>query len=41
LLWFTGLSGSGKSTIAHAVKGSLVQSGYHSVVLDGDKGGNR
>lgn len=36
VLWFTGLSGAGKSTIAHAVEEQLYQKGYHTFVLDGD-----
>ena len=36
LLWFTGLSGSGKSTIAHGVEENLYNMGYLTVVLDGD-----
>ena len=36
LLWFTGLSGSGKSTVANAVDELLHESGYHTYVLDGD-----
>jgi adenylylsulfate kinase len=36
VLWFTGLSGSGKSTIAHAVEEQIYQLGGHSFVLDGD-----
>lgn len=36
LLWFTGLSGSGKSTIAYALEQKLHQLGRHSYVLDGD-----
>ncbi|GAB5400289.1 MAG: adenylyl-sulfate kinase [Aureisphaera sp.] len=36
LLWFTGLSGSGKSTIANAVEKSLVEKGIHTYILDGD-----
>ena len=36
LLWFTGLSGSGKSTIANAVDELLFAQGMHSYVLDGD-----
>lgn len=36
LLWFTGLSGSGKSTIANAVEVSLFELGCHSYLLDGD-----
>lgn len=35
-LWFTGLSGSGKSTIANAVEKKLVDLGYHTMLLDGD-----
>jgi adenylylsulfate kinase len=35
-VWFTGLSGSGKSTIAGAVDELLYQRGVHSYVLDGD-----
>ncbi len=36
LLWFTGLSGSGKSTIANAVEKALFDKGLHTYVLDGD-----
>lgn len=36
VLWFTGLSGSGKSTIASAVEYRLNQSGKLSYLLDGD-----
>jgi bifunctional enzyme CysN/CysC len=36
LLWFTGLSGSGKSTIANALEKRLYQDGQHSFLLDGD-----
>lgn len=36
LLWFTGLSGSGKSTIANAVEKALVEKGIHTYTLDGD-----
>lgn len=35
-LWFTGLSGSGKSTIAHALEEVLHQRGCRTIVLDGD-----
>jgi len=35
-LWLTGLSGSGKSTIAHALEDHLVASGRAAYVLDGD-----
>ncbi|PKP90695.1 MAG: adenylyl-sulfate kinase [Alphaproteobacteria bacterium HGW-Alphaproteobacteria-16] len=36
LLWFTGLSGSGKSTIANLVEKRLHAMGKHSFLLDGD-----
>lgn len=36
LLWFTGLSGSGKSTVANAVEKALVDKGIHTYTLDGD-----
>jgi adenylylsulfate kinase len=36
VLWFTGLSGSGKSTIAYAIEHELFQRGSSVVVLDGD-----
>ncbi len=36
LLWFTGLSGSGKSTIANLVEKKLFALGQHSFLLDGD-----
>ena len=36
LLWFTGLSGSGKSTIANAVEKALIEKGVHTYTLDGD-----
>jgi adenylylsulfate kinase len=35
-VWFTGLSGSGKSTIAFTVEHALVQRGHLAYVLDGD-----
>ena len=35
-LWFTGLSGSGKSTIALELEKSLYNSGWKSMLLDGD-----
>ncbi|WP_462409613.1 adenylyl-sulfate kinase [Neobacillus sp. Marseille-QA0830] len=35
-LWFTGLSGSGKSTIANAVSSQLFRLGINEYVLDGD-----
>ena len=36
VLWLTGLSGSGKSTIAEALERRLHNSGYFAQVLDGD-----
>lgn len=36
VLWFTGLSGSGKSTVANAVESKLLNLGKHSYLLDGD-----
>ena len=36
VLWFTGLSGSGKSTIASAVERELHQQGIRTFILDGD-----
>ncbi len=36
MLWFTGLSGSGKSTIANIVEKKLNLSGRHTYLLDGD-----
>ena len=35
-VWFTGLSGSGKSTIANLVEKRLHAMGYHTCLLDGD-----
>ncbi|MEP7097377.1 MAG: sulfate adenylyltransferase subunit CysN, partial [Dokdonella sp.] len=35
-LWFTGLSGSGKSTIANLVEKRLLAMGHHTYLLDGD-----
>ncbi len=35
-LWFTGLSGSGKSTIANVVESRLYAHGVHTILLDGD-----
>ncbi|MBK6436349.1 MAG: sulfate adenylyltransferase subunit CysN [Rhodanobacteraceae bacterium] len=35
-LWFTGLSGSGKSTIANLVEKRLLALGHHTYLLDGD-----
>ena len=37
VIWLTGLSGSGKSTIAHALEQKLLNNNIHTVVLDGDK----
>ena len=36
ILWLTGLSGSGKSTIANAAARELFVQGYQVIVLDGD-----
>ncbi len=36
ILWFTGLSGSGKSTIANIVERKLTLAGRHTYLLDGD-----
>jgi len=36
IVWFTGLSGSGKSTIANLVEGWLALHGRHTYLLDGD-----
>lgn len=36
VLWFTGYSGSGKSTVAHTVEEQLHQMGCRTYVLDGD-----
>lgn len=35
-IWMTGLSGSGKSTIANVLENKLLNSGYHTFILDGD-----
>jgi bifunctional enzyme CysN/CysC len=37
VLWFTGLSGSGKSTIARAVERALFERGCQTALLDGDQ----
>ncbi len=36
VLWFTGFSGSGKSTIANLVEARLYGRGVHTILLDGD-----
>ena len=36
VLWFTGLSGAGKSTIANALESKLHELGKHTMTLDGD-----
>ncbi|WP_371185711.1 adenylyl-sulfate kinase [Thalassotalea maritima] len=36
LLWYTGLSGSGKSTVANAVDALLFERNCHTYILDGD-----
>lgn len=35
-IWMTGLSGSGKTTIAAALESLLLKKGFHTMVLDGD-----
>lgn len=35
-IWLSGLSGSGKSTIANSLEADLHSNGYHTYVLDGD-----
>ena len=36
VLWFTGLSGAGKSSVANALEMALFRRGHHSYLLDGD-----
>jgi len=36
ILWFTGLSGSGKSSLANAIEKRLYDLGHHTFLLDGD-----
>ncbi|MCE2495905.1 MAG: adenylyl-sulfate kinase [Flavobacteriales bacterium] len=36
VVWFTGLSGSGKSTVANCVEQDLMSHGFHTYLLDGD-----
>ena len=36
VIWFTGLSGSGKSTVANALEARLNAMGRHTMLLDGD-----
>ena len=36
MIWFTGLSGSGKSTISNALEEALHKKGVHTYTLDGD-----
>ncbi|WP_370651985.1 adenylyl-sulfate kinase [Methylotenera sp.] len=36
VIWLTGLSGSGKSTIANALDAYMYKHGFHSYLLDGD-----
>lgn len=36
VIWLTGLSGSGKSTVADALEQRLVAKGHHTYLLDGD-----
>ncbi len=37
LIWFTGLSGAGKTTLSNALKNRFVIHGFSAVVLDGDE----
>ncbi len=36
ILWYTGLSGSGKSTVANKVEEKMFEMGLHTYILDGD-----
>jgi adenylyl-sulfate kinase len=36
VVWLTGLSGAGKTTVAHALRDALTRTGFHAMVLDGD-----
>jgi bifunctional enzyme CysN/CysC len=36
IVWFTGLSGSGKSTVANLIEKRLAAEGHHAYILDGD-----
>jgi adenylylsulfate kinase len=36
VIWFTGYSGSGKSTVANALEQALAEQGMHTYLLDGD-----
>jgi len=36
IIWLTGISGSGKSTIANILEYKLFEMGYHTILLDGD-----
>jgi bifunctional enzyme CysN/CysC len=36
IVWFTGLSGSGKSTVANLIEKRLAAAGHHAYILDGD-----
>ena len=36
LIWMTGLSGAGKSTIGNLLEQRMYESGYHTYLLDGD-----
>jgi len=35
-IWMSGLSGSGKSTIANSLESKLFEMGYHTYIMDGD-----
>ena len=36
VLWLTGLSGAGKTTVANAIEVALVERGHHTFLIDGD-----
>ncbi len=36
VVWLTGLSGAGKTTVAVALRAALTRTGYHAMLLDGD-----
>ena len=36
VVWFTGLSGAGKTTLALALQNTLHRQGIHTAMLDGD-----
>ncbi|MGQ7474044.1 adenylyl-sulfate kinase, partial [Streptococcus suis] len=36
IVWLTGMSGAGKSTVANELETRLAAAGYHTMLLDGD-----